>query len=214
VRETKAEGLSECAMRAMARVFDSRRTYRVLLARRLADVGIGILPVPVPVQEGVEPARRWTAPNCPGPAKLGLELWCIVRSAACRRPRDVRTTAACVKRTMRVSTVRAIFQATGSPPTDATESRRARLGPAPGSAPPPQAPSRRRCARGVSRREGHNSVDGGGRMRSRRSRWVIAKSHVAIAIATGSSPVRRVPPRRRNGSHCGRGNWIAALDPT
>src|SRR5256885_1585905 len=40
-----------------------------------------------------------------------------------------------------------------------------------------------RCARGVSRREGHNSLDGGGRMRSRRSRWVI-ESHVPIAIAT------------------------------
>src|SRR4051812_2150285 len=35
-----------------------------------------------------------------------------------------------------------------------------------------------RCAKGVSRRERHNSVDAGGRMRSRRSRWVITESHV------------------------------------
>src|SRR3954463_9089263 len=52
-----------------------------------------------------------------------------------------------------------------------------------------------RCGRGVSRREGHNSVDGGERMRSRRSHWVIAKSHVPMAIAT----IVVTRPRRRPG---------------
>ena len=61
-----------------------------------------------------------------------------------------------------------------------------------------------RCARGVSRREGHSSVDGGGRMRPRRSRWAIAKSHVPIAIATRvvtwSTSLRR-PPMPPGGDH-------------
>ena len=37
-------------------------------------------------------------------------------------------------------------------------------------------------------------------MRSRRSRWVIAKSRVPIAMATRVVACRRLPPRRRNGS--------------
>jgi hypothetical protein len=40
------------------------------------------------------------------------------------------------------------------------------------------------------------------------------KSHVPIAIAPRVVTCSTTPPLRGKGSHCGRGNWSAALDPT
>src|SRR4051794_28667395 len=68
-----------------------------------------------------------------------------------------------------------------------------------------------RCARGISRREGHDPVDGGGRMRSRRSRWVLARSHVPIAIATRVVTCSTTPTTSSERFALRTRRWIAEL---